>query len=762
MRGRKPARKTGAAVRRRTPSPVRRNVSKVGTPIRRSGNVQRTKARNLKRAQLRKQAVRVDRRPRPAVRPAAPPRKVMPKAKPVVRRPKVRPTPGMRPSARKIKRGLGTALVGAAAAGVFLKLNSASAHPEIATQVVGLQSSLDDLQERSSFSSIQADINALDVDLKHVLTLLESARNKEYKYQADLEEIAYNAMSNWQKVRDDALAQANQQAGLMRTNLAGVNRQVQQLNSVISSTNAANIVQKLEGDIRDSMDSVYDAESGIEKIYSEIRQQVYTLNTRLTRIHWVLNEMSEASFEIDDNENIYMAVKARLDEGNKDDPEGILFLTNERLILEQKEKVATKKVLFVTTASELVQKVLFAAKLDDIADLKAQKKGLFGHQDFMELKVENSAKILHIDGQDSEGWIQMINKAKSGEIADEISTGTGISFADLTGEVTQADIVSLQGEINQLQDEMMLKDLQEDISEVENDLFSLERELTDLRARGYIVEKSLEADIQVLSIQWEKIKQRANQTIELQTKILAEQMNNMQEKMSKLAGLSGNLAAARPVYIQLKSRLASAEAQADAAEDTVINQYDDFADEVEALDSHLEWVDWMLDALEVSSFKLLATESGVSAVEAIWDRSGLEPENGILFLTDQRFLWEDRVGDFELKLELPLAEIEEVKAEVDEEIESEALITKFGSSAPYPTGRFELSLPVSESWIQMVNRAKSGGYIEDRAVEIDEKELDKIKNAPTQCSNCGAAFTAPVLRGQIEQICEFCGVATRL
>ncbi len=89
-------------------------------------------------------------------------------------------------------------------------------------------------------------------------------------------------------------------------------------------------------------------------------------------------------------------------------------------------------------------------------------------------------------------------------------------------------------------------------------------------------------------------------------------------------------------------------------------------------------------------------------------------------------------------------------------------MTKFGSSAPYPNGRFELALPVAESWVQMINRAKSGGYIEDRAVEIDEEELEKIRNAPTQCSNCGAAYTAPVLRGQTEIFCEFCGVATRL
>jgi hypothetical protein len=212
----------------------------------------------------------------------------------------------------------------------------------------------------------------------------------------------------------------------------------------------------------------------------------------------------------------------------------------------------------------------------------------------------------------------------------------------------------------------------------------------------------------------------------------------------------------------LKSAIASAEAQAEAAEETVLDQYDDYADEVETLDAHLEWVDWMLDALETASFQLLATESGVSAVEAVWERAGMEPENGVLFLTDQRLVWEDRVGDFEAKIIVPVSDIKDVKEQLDEESGLEELVFTFGSEAPVPSARFELAMPVAETWLQMVGRARSGGYADDRAVEIDEAELERIRNAPSQCSNCGAAFTAPVLRGQTEIVCEFCGVSTRI
>jgi hypothetical protein len=37
-----------------------------------------------------------------------------------------------------------------------------------------------------------------------------------------------------------------------------------------------------------------------------------------------------------------------------------------------------------------------------------------------------------------------------------------------------------------------------------------------------------------------------------------------------------------------------------------------------------------------------------------------------------------------------------------------------------------------------------------------------LSSVPQQCSKCGAAFSAPLLRGQTEIRCEYCGLVTRL
>ncbi len=655
----------------------------------------------------------------------------------------------------------------AAAAMGFLALNAAAAHPTLSSEALSLQSSLSDLQDRSSFSRVSSSITSLDAELDQANQLLESARAKGYRYQSDLEKIAYAALGSWQSIRQQVMNALDQQSRLFQNRLLSVDPNVQRLNGVLSNpTSAAPLLRSTQSQVNTILNDLSAAESNLERNYSSIQEQARSLNNRLRNIHWALDQLAEAKFQLTNGEGLIQAVANRWDKEGKDDPEGVLYLTNRRLIFERKEKVATKKILFITTASELVQELLVDQPLAALTGLKAENKGLFGHQDFLLIEFSDrklGSVAFHIDGQDSKDWVSLIERAKSGQIeADRVNASGGLSVQDLTRPLTTADIMAIQNEVNELQDEMMLKAARQELSQVENAIRSAERKLADLRARGYEIEKDLEADVTVLAAQWDRVKANSETTIDHQTGQLGSQMHSIQQMLAELVGMSANLAAARPNFMQLKSAIASAEAQADAAEATVLAQYDAYADEVETLDAHLDWVSWMLDALATASFKLLATESGVAATEAVFMHPNWEPENGILFLSDQRLLWEDRVDTYELKVNVPIQDVLEVKKEADEQTAVESLVFRFGPSGAVPQARFQLALPVGDDWIKMVGRARTGSYTHDRAVEISSDELNRIRNAPQQCSNCGAAFTAPILRGQTEIQCEYCGVVTRI
>ncbi len=772
-------------------------------PSRPSATVRRSVANTsrLKQNVVRRQAVRRQQtdRIRPAVRPTVAPRRVMPKrpapaairsvpVQPLRRGTKLPPRPAAQirraarpgdaptPQAfRRAQRPTASAGQSAAAHGAGLapvqggfNLNVAGAHPDLLAELSSLQYALGNLQKMSSYDDVVADIDDLDSDLKHALNLLESAREKGYRYQKDLDDLAYQTASAWQAVFEPVRQEAVHAAAAVQSSLSPVQTQVSKLNARLNNPGLASThLRSTETLVNDILRDVGNKRRSIQGRYTEIESSTYQLTARLNTIHWMLGQLGEAKFALEEREEIVMAVKARVDLSGDEDPEGILYLTNKRLVFERKEKVATKKILFITTEKELVQEVVFAEPVASVRSSKAQQKGLFGHQDFLEVDFGGKLKVisLHLDGQESSDWSNLIERVRSGKIEEDRAVEGGLSFVDLSGEITQADIVAIQQEVNELQDELMLAEPRAELEELENEVRSLERDLGELRARGYVIEKDLEGDIAILAAQWDRIKNNAIKTLDIQAGILGEQSKNISSLMSRVAGLSGNLAAARSVYMQLKSALASAAAQAGAALETVYGQFDDYAAEIEGLAAHLDWVDWMLDALSTASFKLLSTESGVAATEALYARPGMEAENGIVYLTDQRLLWEDRIDVYEVKVEVALSQIENVSVKVvpDEDGEDdEFLVFKFAGGAPLHEATFDLSAPVGEDWLKMVGRARNGDYTADRAVALDPAELERIKNAPVQCPNCGAQFASPILRGQTEVTCEFCGVVTRI
>ncbi len=767
-----------------TPAVPQRNVISGGLGgINPAASPQRTVARETLRQMERERAQTVQSHPRPVVKPAAPPAKSMPKipTPPQVRLQPARPAAppaGLKSlskspaaaaeSAPRQTAGFSpaAALTGAAALGA-LAVNLRAAPADLSADAATLQSSLENLQSSALLTDVQDDAAQLDAALNRVLDLLESARDKGYTYQKDLEEIAYAASSQWQTISPQVQTAVQQKSTYLQGRVAPLAGQVQLLNNTFGNPMAAtNLLRSAQSQANLLLDEASRAASEIENLYNDLETDAYQLETRLTQIHWALDQLAQASFQLEKNENLYMAVAARWDKEGKDDPEGILYLTNKRLIFERKEKVATKKVLFITLASQLVQEVAFAQPLNTIKAHKAANKGLFGHQDFLEITFSEpqlGTLALHINGQPSEKWNEWLKSAISGTLEQDRATNSGMALTDLTRTLTAADFLALQTEVNALQDDLMLKNLRTELQMLEGEVPTLERKLAAVRARGYVLEKNLEADLQVLLAQWQRVESNAQAMLAYQQQQLSGQSEQIRTQLAQLMAMTANPQAARAPYIALKSAIASASAQADAAEDTVLAQFDRYAQEVQGLAAHLDWVDWMLDALATASFRLLADESGVAATEAVWLRPGLEPENGILFLTDKRLLWEDRVETFECKFQAPLTAILDVRTEPDPNNQAgEYLIFSLGDGAPTDSATFDLAADVGADWLHMVGRARTGDYAIDRTVQMSEDELARIRNAPTQCTNCGASYTAPLLRGQTELVCEYCGVAVRL
>ena len=164
------------------------------------------------------------------------------------------------------------------------------------------------------------------------------------------------------------------------------------------------------------------AEEAVAGMFDQAAAQVRQLHAHLTGVNWIMSTADRASFDFRPSEGLVWAVPAEWEEVRREDgPDGILYLTDQRLIFERNEEVATKKFLFITVDSEKVQQKLFEVSVNQIESVKPIKSGLGEGDQYIELTLGAGAPFakvsFHLLSNASADWWQgHIMRVKSGEI----------------------------------------------------------------------------------------------------------------------------------------------------------------------------------------------------------------------------------------------------------------------------------------------------------------------------------------------------------
>jgi hypothetical protein len=102
--------------------------------------------------------------------------------------------------------------------------------------------------------------------------------------------------------------------------------------------------------VEDLESKVNAAEGAIQGMYDSLQDDVYKMGRTLGKVEKALDELDEATFSPIATESVIMAVEAVMVEGSKEDkkdPKGILFLTDQRLLFEQKQEIATNLIILI-------------------------------------------------------------------------------------------------------------------------------------------------------------------------------------------------------------------------------------------------------------------------------------------------------------------------------------------------------------------------------------------------------------------------------
>ena len=291
---------------------------------------------------------------------------------------------------------------------------------QIADEIRNLQSKVGDLQGRVRLTRARDAVEDLQTTVSGFIQKIATFRTRGYVFEMDMENQAQALSKSWVLLYPNLESQINMQSSVLENSLRPLEMQMPQLNAATSNPAAARgLLSSMQSALNILDSKVSAAEQSIEGMYDQFNNEVYQFWKHLNEIEYLLTQLAEATFQLLPTEGGIAAIKAvwcKTGKEQKGDPEGVLYLTDQRLLFEQKEEIVTKKVLFVATEKQKVQQLQLECPVTLMEGMDLSKQGLLKNEDHIEIRFASGANVevahFHI-WQDNTTWQQLINRAKS-------------------------------------------------------------------------------------------------------------------------------------------------------------------------------------------------------------------------------------------------------------------------------------------------------------------------------------------------------------
>jgi hypothetical protein len=354
---------------------------------------------------------------------------------------------------------------------------------------------------------------------------------------------------------------------------------------------------------------------------------------------------------------------------------------------------------------------------------------------------------------------------------------TGAGAAVLVGEAARQQLDTLSSHLATLQQAASLSDVYADLDETESTLAFLPGEIANLRTQGYVFANYLEHKADVLAQQWANVRQQVTAAITQHASALQTSVSEAEQAL-QMAYSSGGAGIARA-----QSAIQQLESKVSAAQRAIEAMYKTIDDNVTQLMQQIERIQWVLDQAREASFPFYEGEDFVSACRAKYFERPEESMTGILHLTTDRIIFErkeevatkkflfittEKQTVHEFIFDELVGHIEQVKASQKGFLGGrEALEILFAPDADIAEAQLELLNADNDEWMRLIDKVRRGEIERERvqpegAEPTAEAPAIQVSQVPTRCTNCGAALTAPVVRGMREITCEYCGMIYRL
>lgn len=352
--------------------------------------------------------------PRKGVRPSRKPavgRRARPTARANATQKKINQRPMPKPPARRKPFAHSGASTAAAASSI---------NAEVKATIDQLHTKFDRLESDAQLSSIYSAIGEIDSRLTELPFALENLRERGYVHAGELEDLLEALDDKWDEVRPRVDTALRAQVRRLDSEMDQTEKQLNRLRVTNKSA-----VKGVETAVSGLERRIQGAETAVSGLYDGIDTELHKINYEFNQVKTML-DLLDGSPEIrmQEAEGPLLAVASEWQQDGDDGPEGYLFLTDQRLLFEQREEVVTKKRFGIFKAdSEMVQQLHIDVSVHDIESVQHKEEGGFlgmGKDDIIEFVFAATAPLsrarFHLKGQDSEDWAAMIKRVQTGDI----------------------------------------------------------------------------------------------------------------------------------------------------------------------------------------------------------------------------------------------------------------------------------------------------------------------------------------------------------
>jgi hypothetical protein len=304
-------------------------------------------------------------------------------------------------------------------------------------QILQLRSKWENLAGAVALAALLSELDSTRHTVESLESEIAGLRSRGYHYHSGWEEQAAALRARWPEQESDARRLVDDQ----RRRLQSSANSVEQL--LRRAERQHSLAPQLDRRLSDLERQIDEAQRRVRGVFDSTESAANSLRGELHQARFVMDNIESASFDLYPEEHPIAACKA-VWVSDREEPEGLLFLTDGRLIFEQREKKATKKILFIATEKELVQEMLWDSPIGNIEETESEDKRAFlKRKELLTLRFTERTRDLPSDatvrlkGSTNETWTSLIRRAKTGQLdterieSPEEEAGEEISSADL-------------------------------------------------------------------------------------------------------------------------------------------------------------------------------------------------------------------------------------------------------------------------------------------------------------------------------------------